>query len=143
MTKYTDTQKREALELYVVHGTAETARRTGIPVRTIGRWVKDADAVAYAAPKKAIEASRLRNEDRRLRLRELLLLKGVELLEAMDANDARAAKDLSIAVGVLLDKYRLEAGEVTDRRETVSSELDSELQRLVGKLKDNDPVSVG
>jgi len=39
---YTDKQRQAAIDLWHEHGTAETSRQTGIPTRTITRWLKQA-----------------------------------------------------------------------------------------------------
>ncbi len=42
MARYTDTEKTEAIAIYVEHGLAEAHNRTGIPRGTLRSWAKQA-----------------------------------------------------------------------------------------------------
>jgi len=64
---YTDDQKSEALELYVEHGACETARRTGIPQKTISSWAARNKVRSTAVEKMhaAHVANQAKNTERR------------------------------------------------------------------------------
>ena len=56
--------------------------------------------------------------------------------EKLDTATAQATRDYSVSVGILVDKLRLELGEVTDRMENVSkSDFDREVAELVEKVR--------
>jgi len=100
-----------------------------------------------------LAASQVRQKLKRAELHELLLERAVELLHRMDdehidyrGKDARQVtfpkpgaadiKHYATAAAILLDKWRLENGESTDRREYVGdSPIDREVARLVGEVQ--------
>ncbi len=151
---YTVEQKQETVELYVEHGTAETARRTGVNPRTITRWANAAGVMSQDSSKKTELARQhlaIRRDEKREQLRTLLLDKAIGLLERFDTEhkDYRgkdvqevywdqapsgATKEYAIAVGILIDKFRLEMGEHTGRTEvdliSAESRIDAEIRRL-------------
>lgn len=56
--------------------------------------------------------------------------------EKLPTATAQASRDYSVSVGILIDKLRLELGEVTDRTENVSkSDFDREVSELVEKMR--------
>ena len=154
MAKYTDAQRRKAVNLYIKHGTTKASQQSGIPKRTLLRWAKDNDVVAHARDKTAeavAESARL-NAERRERIKTLLLEKIEDLLGRMNlphidfkGKDARQieyptatsgdVKNYAVSVAVLIDKYRLEMGESTSRAEITfeqaESRLDQEFEELV------------
>ncbi len=154
MAKYTDAQRRKAVNLYIKHGTTKASQQSGIPKRTLLRWAKDNDVVAHARDKTAeavAESARL-NVERRERIKTLLLEKIEDLLGRMNlphidfkGKDARQieyptatsgdVKNYAVSVAVLIDKYRLEMGESTSRAEITfeqaESRLDQEFEELV------------
>ena len=81
MTSYTDQQRQDALDAYVDHGLAETARRTGIPRGTVSSWATRAGLQTAAATalraRERTEAARARwaevSEERRQELAGRLL----------------------------------------------------------------------
>ena len=137
MAKYTDTQKREAVDLYVEVGTAEAARRIGVTTRTITTWAKAAGVTSAERAKKVEHTNEGRtaaNAERRERIREKVLAKIEDMLDRMDephvdfkGKDAQMVtypiatsgdvKNYAVSLGILLDKYRWEMGESTDRME--------------------------
>lgn len=141
---YSPKQKAEAIDLWKQHGTAETARQTGISTRTIKRWVK-ADPTAQADTKQTDTARRelaRRTRERRERIRSLLLERTQDLLEAMhpDASRAGDIRSYAVAVGILIDKFRLEMGEATGRSEQISveqavSRLDEEIAEMLAEME--------
>ena len=135
-SKYTPDQKTEALELYVEHGPAEASRQCGIPSGTIRSWAYRADLprLRYEKTTEATKAAQAGAEQKRSELRELLLDQAIDLLHRMNAphkdfkgKDATtvwwdtapsgATKDYATAAAILIDKYRLEMGEATNRVE--------------------------
>ena len=57
--------------------------------------------------------------------------------ETIDKATAQATRDYSVSVGILVDKLRLELGEVTDRTENVSkSDFGREVAELVEKVRE-------
>jgi hypothetical protein len=164
MPRYTAKQKAQAIQAWQKHGTAEASRQTGISTTSITRWVRaDPDVVqtnAKQTEKARLELAR-RTRERREQVRALLMEKVLDLLERMDKEhvDFKAAgnsgpvqvtypiatsgdvKNYAIAMAVLLDKYRLEAGESTDRVEHISPELaasvlDEEIADLLTQMPD-------
>ncbi len=158
MAKYTDAQRRKAINLYIEHGTAEASRRSGISTRSIKRWAKDSDVVAQARDKtgQAREELARVNAERRERIKTMLLEKIEDLLGRMNlphvdfkGKDARQityptatsgdVKNYAVSVAVLIDKYRLEMGESTSRAEITfeqaESRLDEEFAGLVEQFE--------
>lgn len=151
---YTDQQRTDALEAYVQHGAAEASRRLDIPSRSIRRWANDAQLSAARGEKlkAATAALQMKHAEMREELRVRLLEKALDALDRMDqkhidyrGKDAQkvewevapsgAFKDYTIAIGVLVDKYRLEMGEHTARAEvTNESAIDAEVRRLVAEM---------
>ncbi len=157
MAKYTDDQRRKAVNLYIKHGTAEAARRTGISGRTITRWAKAAD-VSQDRTKTDAARQQLarRNAERRERIKTLLLEKIEDLLGRMNkphidfkGKNAQQVtypvatsgdvKNYAVSVAVLIDKYRLEMGESTSRAEITFEQaedrLDEEFAELVERYE--------
>ncbi len=156
MAIYTDTQKREAVNLYLKHGTAEAARRTGITGRSIVRWAKATGVSQDKAEQTeaAREQLALKNAERRERIRTTMLEKIEDILGRMDMphHDYRAAgkelhriewdsarsgdvKNYAVSAAVLIDKFRLEMGEHTSKISVADAEsvLDAEIIRLAEK----------
>ncbi len=134
MPQYTDTQRSEAVTLYVEHGAAEAARRTGINKRSISRWASAADVSADRDKNLTDGADRLalQSREKREQLRIDALDKAADMLARMDQPhiDYKAAgrelhkveyetarsgdvKNYAVSFAILLDKYRLEMGEAT------------------------------
>lgn len=136
--RYSDEVKAEALRLYQEVGLAEAWRQTRIPKPTIASWARrgglphtDAATKTHAA---TIAAS-ARADQLRAELRVTLLEKALDLLGRMDAPHtdfkgkdassveypiapAAAVQNYATSVGILIDKYRLEVGEATERTES-------------------------
>lgn len=132
MPQYTDTQRSEAVTLYIEHGAAEAARRTGINKRTISRWANAADVSADRDKNLTDAAERLTKQStaQRAAIRVDLLDRIADVLQRMDephidfrGKDAIQVewptatsgdvKNYAVSFGILLDKYRLEMGEAT------------------------------
>ncbi len=137
--RYTDQDRDHAVKLYTEHGTAEASRRTGIPARTILRWAKTAGVVSRANAKKTAPATaelRALSVERRVRVRAALLERTEHLLESITGSDPTGARNLAVAVGVLIDKYRLEYGQTTAWDTAAEAELDAELVSLIQDLEE-------
>ncbi len=144
MSQYSDTQKAEAVELYLTDGTAKAAKQFGVTTRTINNWVKDAGVTSQERIEKtegAREVLAATQAEKREELRVLLLDAPIRLVQqAIDTDRARDAQSWMIAAGIGVDKFRLEMGEATGRTETVDlaaaeATIDQEVARLA-KLHD-------
>ena len=149
--RYTPDQKTEAVDLADEHGPAEASRQTGIPRRTITSWRTEPAQATKEKTVAAREQLAASNATKRERLRTLLLDRSLDMLERMEGEHhdyrgtneitlprppAQAVKDLSISVGILIDKYRLEMGEATGRTESVAeSEIDRDLREAFTELE--------
>ena len=143
--QYTDAQKSEAVALYPEHGTAETARRTNIPPRTITRWARDAGLTAQASTQKtakarAAGAERVAQAWGDFREAEAMgagatAIRAREAITAALADpkiSAVEAKALAVTYGILIDKAELLSGNATARVQVwAESEVDSELRAMV------------
>lgn len=163
MGRYSDEQRRNAVALVGEHGIAEAHRKTGIPKTTLSGWATDAGVARTGSEKTraALEASNARCEEIRGEIRVKLASRASELLdrineahvefvgkdgrrEEIDKATAQATQHYAVSVGILIDKLRLELGEVTDRTEHVSqSEFDREVSELVEKVRSTVPATNG
>lgn len=149
---YTDEQKAEALALYVEAGPTAVAVQLGIPKQTVQQWAR-ADGLRTVRNERtaeAVEAARVDRELTRERLRDAMLAKALDLIDRMDdehidfrGKDAKrvtfpkpspsGCQSYATAAAILLDKVRLELGEVTGRTEVRSTDqLDAEIEQLLG-----------
>ena len=126
-TAWPSERQEEALALYLAHGSIEASAQTGIPAGTIRRWACDRGVTAGRMEAlKATAASRRNAADvARAELRDQLLEVAGEMVskvhEMMGGEwSGRDARDLMVAAGIALDKYRLEMGEATGREETLT-----------------------
>lgn len=118
----------------------ETARRFDVAPSTVSTIAREQGVDTERARTKKAEAARLDYDcARRLELLNTLFAKATTLANA--AADGRDFRDIVVAVGVLIDKRRLEDGEVTDRvdvhnggaRERLVSRLDELAERRRAK----------
>lgn len=162
----TATEKQTAVEQAVAlvnNGESSNAASTligdkyGVTGRTIQTWCIKAgrplgDLSSYAVPQKAIDGHKAQAQERRERIRLLILEKAEDVLNRMDephvdfkGKDAAQVtypkatsgdvRNYAFTFGILLDKYRLEMGEATGRVETVDvgtavQVVDDEIARL-------------
>ncbi|MEX0755688.1 MAG: transposase [Actinomycetota bacterium] len=138
--RYSAAEKETALALYVDVGPKEAARRTGVPQGTIASWARRAGVKTRTVSKAqaATDAAAAKAAEIRERLKLRFLEKAEDLLDRMDqphidfrGKDAQevifprpsatGVREYAVAVGILLDKYRLEVGESTDRRTVAHS----------------------
>lgn len=120
--------KAEVLATYEVDGPAATARLYGMPVWTLKSWATTLGLHTSAETKKATETARAKNEVLRAELRTKLLEKCVDMLGRMDSPHyeyqgrqqervvypvagAKECQSYATALGIMLDKFRLEVGE--------------------------------
>ena len=150
--EWTPEQRAEVIELYQVHGVAETVRRTGVPRGTISDWVKQA-GVQTSAAKTAIEATELskaRNNEKYEELKGLVLdtakdmilrtkrphkdYRGKEVIEVWwDEATADACKNYVTSAAIMIDKYRLMSGESTENIQvTTRNEKEQRVANIVG-----------
>lgn len=137
---YTTQQRAEAVALADKHGPAEASRQTGIPRRTISSWRTTTAQASIQKTKNARDTLKAQNETKREHLRQLLLDKAVAFAESLTPGD-KAVRTDATALGILIDKYRLEMGEATGRTENVDlaqaeSRIDAEIARLAEEMND-------
>lgn len=140
---YTDTQKTDAVNLYVEHGLAEAHHRTGIPKPSLRNWARAAGHDTATLGSRAAEKTRAATqahlddaaEKRALLGRELLDAARIHVARSIAADNGKDAQHYMTAGAIGLDKFRLEQGEVTDRTEHVvpperSPDVEEELAKL-------------
>lgn len=133
---YSEEEKAAAIAQLAELGLAETWRRTGISKPTLSLWGKRAGLTFDTSKTMAAVAQHeARQKELREELRTALLEKAVDLLQRMDSEHvdfkgkdadqvvypiapAGAVQNYATSVGILIDKYRLEAGEATSRNES-------------------------
>ncbi len=148
MPQYTDTQRAETVALYDEHGTAKTAKITGVNPRTIRRWAKLAGHVSEAnaektATARAAATERVAQAWGDFREAEAMgagatAIRAREAITAAIADpktSATEAKALAVTYGILIDKAELLSGNATERVQVwVESDVDAELRALVAEL---------
>lgn len=156
MATYTATQKQQVIELWPEHGTAETARRTGVPSRTVLRYVKDAGLMTQDRQEKTAEMRTALSEkvtaawsdfraqealaagSAAARMRREVLEASQEAELAVGVSPAAVSAQASllkarvVAYGVFIDKAELLSGLATKRIEVwAESEVDRDLREAV------------
>ena len=117
-------------------GRNAVARKHGRAMGTVTAIAKRAGMTTdWAAPKKAMEAQRDYAKAERL----VVINEAFAAVRAAIPHvdwEGEKPKDLIVALGILIDKRRLEDGEVTSRHDqTVSAPIDRELARLADELR--------
>lgn len=150
--EWTPEQRAEVIELYKVHGVAETVRRTGVPRGTISDWVRQAGAQTSVAKTttEATAVSKARNNEKYEELKGLVLdaakdmivrtkrphkdFRGKEAIEVWwDEAPADACKNYLTSAAIMIDKYRLMSGESTENIQvTTRHEKEQRLANIVG-----------
>ena len=120
---YSEHQRTEAIRLYSADGPSAASRELGIPKTTIIRWAKDAgvEAPTAAQTAAATERSQQTAKQKRAMLKsaliddaEALRLKLSEPYQVVTPNGevvtlphptARDMRDLSVSMGILIDKH--------------------------------------
>lgn len=152
--RYTDEEREAALALYAEQGPTAVQEQLGIPKQTVQSWAR-ADGVRTVRNERtaeAVEAARLDRELTRERLRDAMLAKALDLIGRMDEPhidfrgkdvtkvtfpkaSASGCQAYATAAAILLDKFRLEVGEATNRTEThTTDQLDRDIEALLAKL---------
>ena len=156
---YSQEEKAKALALCVEKGSYQASKQLGIPQGTLANWMVKADIASVAQQKmqKAQLARETRIAAKRAALRERLLEEAAYCAEAIHNEHidfksagkegpvkvvfpvapAAAVQNYATALGILLDKFRLESGEVTSRDERhviAQSEFDRKVQDLLADM---------
>jgi hypothetical protein len=127
------------VEVYRQTGQAEAVRLTGMGSSTICLWARKRGVVTEMGQPESLEKARAGMASKRAQMRTVLFDKLEEILKAIKAESPHDARDLAWVYGVLLDKFRLEAGEVTGRQEIITpDQVDAEIARLEAQLAQND-----
>lgn len=146
---YTDTQKADAVNLYVEHGLAEAHHRTGIPKVNLKRWANtqgvDTAAIGERASAKtaaATQASQQRWADLRAAMADRsgdmatrVLAVCEQYLEELVPTSVRDLQSLATTFGILVDKAQVLSNGATERIEHVvpperSPDVEEELAKL-------------
>lgn len=154
VTERSPDEKAHALEVYEQHGLATAHRQTGIPKPTLHAWAVAAGlnvtqiAGEHAQRTMAATHARVaRCDAMREELRERMLETAGTLLDRVDLPHVEyrgqhavmvtypvppgsTCRDYVWAMAVLVDKYRLEVGEVTDRSELIGADTAQAKERL-------------
>lgn len=103
---YTDDERAAALELYVEHGAAETARRTGIPDGTLQSWAHRAGlkSVATETTAVAVEAAMVSLAERKATLASDLLADAQKLRAQLFA-PTTTRKPMTVSDGAHLGSH--------------------------------------
>lgn len=152
---FTAAQRADAVALVEEHGLAEAHRRTGIAKSTLTSWVRGKGASGHRPERQrnAIEARALQRVELREKLRTQLLQTAIKALERIDqphvefkgskasqvtypVATASAFQHYVTSAAIAIDKYRLEAGEATDRteRRDLTSQFDDHENDLIGQI---------
>ena len=131
MARYTDADKRKAVDLYLTEGAEAAADAIGCDRRTIYKWL-----ARHSVPTKNNEDTRaetaLRHAQEREQLRQILADKAIELALALHpaANELKA---VATAMGISIDKLLLLSGEATSRTDVLAP-IDRELQKVIDEF---------
>ena len=145
--------KAEVLAVYEVDGPAAAARLYEMPAQTVKSWAQRLGIHTGSDTKAATEAACAKNESLRAELRTMLLEKCIDMLGRMDSPHyeyqgreqervvypvagAKECQSYATALGIMLDKYRLEAGEVTGREEVRHDYSDSSDADLIREAEE-------
>jgi transposase-like protein len=151
---YTPEEKSVALATYAEHGLARAHDVHDIPKSTLRKWAMgsgmDTSEIAGRSVEQTQAASAARAtrcEELRLELRESFLVAAADMLDRLDEEHidfrgqqakevtfpkapADACRNYVTAAAILIDKYRLEAGEATDRTELLGVPADEARKEL-------------
>lgn len=134
-------EKTEAVRLYVELGATEAARQVGCSRDTIYEWLGQYPTAVGDEKEKERRAEQvLRREAKREAGRDAILDAWVTgavtaALIASDPRQSKAYQLMSIGVGTLLDKYRLEMGEATSRTiNEGADDIDRSVVQLVAEM---------
>ena len=156
---YPEEFKAKVLAVYAADGPHAAARQFGIPRSTVQRWAKAAGIETSSAAKSTTEAARAKLESMRAELRvetaetclamlrrlrepyeDVRMVNDKPVKVTLDRPLAKETRDLTWAAAVLFDKVRLEAGEPTERTESITTDqIDREIARLEHELAKEKP----
>lgn len=148
---FTAAQKTKALELFHERGATAAAEATGCHRTQIYRWLRDDVAQRPEKTAEQIQAEDAYQTSLRQSIRRRLLEKVDNLLDRFDEPhfdyrgkdvvrvqwDSATSGDIrayATSIGILIDKYRLEMGEHTQRTDAFTS-VDMELQRALDEFR--------
>ena len=156
---YSPKEREAAVALYESEGLAGAHRATGISKPSIKRWAERSGVVTFHEEKvqAATEARNIRIAALRAVLKERMLQEAAYCMEAIHNEHidfksagplgpmkvvfpvapAAAVQHYATAFGILIDKFRLESGEVTSRdehRNIDQSDIDRELAGLCAEM---------
>lgn len=147
---FTKAQRAKAVELAHLEGVAHAAEATGCSRQSIYNWIKD--SIDTEKTPEEIQREALYQSTLRASIRIRLLEKIDNLLDRFDQPhydyrgkdadrvtwDSATSGDIrsyATAIGILLDKYRLEMGEATSRsRLEGTDDIDRSVQNLVAEM---------
>lgn len=149
--QYTAERQAEAVTLYFDQGAAKALETIGCGRSTLYRWIGDELSRDTKKAEADAKDATLRQSALRQHLRERLITVAVRQLDRvldpypvatafggvveLPEPPAGEVQKLMVAVGIALDKYRLEMGEHTDRTQVVTlGVIESEIQRLEAEL---------
>lgn len=138
-TRYSDEQKREALDLFLEHGASEAGRRTGIPAGTIAAWASRSGITGPPTPEVehalAVNAATMAERKQALArdLQSLAAKAAAKLAERIERDEV-TAKDLVGALTAAVDRMQLLTGAATERVETVTAERSPEAEAEVARV---------
>jgi hypothetical protein len=145
---YTPEQKQQVIALWPEFGTAETERLTGVPARTIIRYVNEAGLMTQDRQEKTAEARAALSEKVAaawgdFRAQEALAAGSAAnrmrraAIEASDERDAGLLKARVVAYGIFIDKAELLSGQATQRIEMwAESEIDRDLKKAIEEMEE-------
>lgn len=148
MERYTDEQRQQVLTMWPEMGTAETERLTGVPARTILRYVNDAglmtqDRQQKTADARAAAAERVTNAWADFRASEALAAGAAanrmrrEALQASEQENHLLLRARVVAYGIFIDKAELLSGQATQRIQVWSeSEVDRDLRAAMAEMEE-------
>lgn len=144
---YPPEERATAVSLYQQVGPAEASRQTGIPQRTILEWAKAEGVIAQAnqertAEARAVNAERVAVAWGDYREQEAAAAGATAnftrqaLRRSVEAGESRAARELAVVYGILIDKAELLSGKATSRIEVwAESQMAVELEEMVNEVR--------
>lgn len=156
---FTKAQKAKALQIYHESGSAVAAEETGCSRQSIYNWLRDSIDTEKTPEEQAKEA--LYQQTLRLGIRRRILEKVDNLLDRFDQPhydyrgkdvvrvqwDSATSGDVrayATAIGILIDKYRLEAGEATSHTyHEGSDDIDRRVSQLVAEMESRSQAGSG
>jgi len=150
---YTEEQKAKWVQLYLEVGPDEASEQVGCSRRQGYRWL-GSHGVTVKKPDERRAETEARHALKRQELRDLLLDQALDMLHRMNemhvewrevdgkeeqivhrVAGANEVKSYALAAGILIDKMRLENGEVTGRQESIHlGFVESEIRRLEAEV---------